>query len=119
LRPGGDLQRLDGGHTAQLRTAEGGHVSEAVDVQPARRAVAEQHRADRVHAAGQALAGDDDVRVDAVFGDAPQLTGAHQPGLHLVGDVEGAEAFGELFDRLEVTRWGKRESVRRGDGLHD
>ena len=119
LGAAGDLQRLDGGDAAEFGAAEGGDVREAVLIEPLGGPVAEHRRGDRIHPAGQALAGDHDVRFDAVLGDAPHLAGAHQAGLHLVGDVERVVALGELLDRLEVTRWGKRESVGGGDGLHD
>ena len=49
----------------------------------------------------------------------PHLAGAHQPGLHLVGDVQRAVPLAERLDRLQVAGLGQREAVGRRDRLHD
>ena len=119
LGPAGDLERLQRRHAAEFGAAERGHVGEAVLGQPARGGLAGQHHADRVHAAGDALAGHQDVRVDAVLADGPQLAGAHQPGLHLVGDVQRAVALAQFFHSGQVAGRGQREAVGGRDRLHD
>ena len=119
LGAGGDLEGLDRGDTSQFGAAERGDVSEAVLVEPLGGSVAEHRGGDRVHTAGEPLAGDHDVGVDAVLGDPPHLAGAHQPGLHLVGDVERVVPRAQVPDRFQVARRRKREPVGRGDRLHD
>ena len=119
LRAGADLQRLQRRDAAKLGTAEAGDVREAVFGQPSGALLADQHSGDRVHPAGQALAGHEDVRLDAVLGDPPHLPGAHQPGLHLVGDVDAAVQLAEFLDGFQIARFRQREAVGRRDRLHD
>jgi hypothetical protein len=104
LGPQGDLQGLQRGDAAELGSPEGRDVAEPVLVQPRARPLAQEHRRDGVHAAGQPLGGDEDVGVDAVPRDAPELTGAHEPDLHLVGDVQRVVLLAQTFDLLEVAR---------------
>ena len=65
------------------------------------------------------FAGDENVGLDAVLADGPQLAGSHEPGLHLVGDVERAVALAQLLDALEVAGVREREAVGGRDRLHD
>ena len=51
------------------------------------------------------------------FRDAPHLAGAHQPGLHLVGDVERPVALAQRLHPLQVAGVREREAVRRRNGL--
>ena len=119
LGPPADLEHLERDHAAELGTAAGGDVAEPVLLEPRRALLGHDHARDRVHAAGDALADDHDVGLDAGLRDAPHLAGAHEPGLHLVGDVEGAMPLAQPFDALEVSRLGQREPVRRGDRLEE
>ena len=122
-RPGlgarADLQRLDGSDAAELRSAECRDVTEAVLGEPAGAFFTCKDARDGIHAAGDPLARDHDVRLNPGLGDAPELARAHEAGLHLVGDIEGVVLLAQFLDRVEVSGVGKRESVGRGDRLHD
>ena len=85
----------------------------------ARALLGDDRAGDRVHAAGDPLADDHDVGLDPGLGDAPHLAGAHQPGLHLVGDVERAVPLAQPLDRLQVAGLGQREAVGRRDRLDE
>ena len=89
LRAVADFEGLEPSDAAELSAAEGRDVAEAIFGEPAGAALAHQHAGNGVHAAANALAGHEDVGLDAVLRDAPQLAGAHQTGLHLIGDIQG------------------------------
>src|SRR5262245_9474479 len=81
-RPVAELQGLQRRDAAELGATERRHVRETVLGEPTGTALAHQYRRDGIDPARQALAGDQDVRRDAVLADGPQLAGAHEPGLH-------------------------------------
>ena len=119
LRPGRDGHDRAGHPAAELGPAEGGDVRPAVVLQPGTGACGEQGRGDRVEAAGQALAGHEDVGGDVGALPRPRGTRAAQPGLHLVGDVQRAVAVAELADAREVVGGGGGEAHGGGDRLED
>ena len=69
---------ITSGDAAELGTAEGRHMAPAVFVQPRRRALVGDDGGDRIDAAGQPLAGDDDIGLEVVVLVAPQASGPSQ-----------------------------------------
>ena len=66
------------------------------------------------------LAEGDDVRHDAVLGEAPErLPDAAEAGLHLVGDAERAGGAGPRIGRDEVAGRNREDAVAREDVVAD
>ena len=97
----------------------GCHVTETVLRQPTRVVFAHDDAGDRIDAATDTLARHQYVRFHTVLRNAPQLTGAHQPGLHFVGNVQGIVLLTQLFDRREIAFCGHREPVGGGNRFHN
>ena len=119
FRPRADFEHLRRGKAAEFGTAEGRHVAEAVFGEPLPGPLIHDHRGDRIDAARQAFAGDQHVRHDAVGIDAPHFAGAHEAGLHLIGDIERADFLAGLLDRREIAGQRHREAIGRRNRLHD
>src|SRR5215213_10319484 len=92
LRPPADLEHLQRHDAPELGAPAGRDVAEAVLLEPGRALLGDDRAGDRVHASGDPLADDHDVRLDPGLRHAPHLAGPHQARLHLVGDVERAVA---------------------------
>ena len=57
--------------------------------------------------------------VTPILRDAPELPGAHEAGLHLVGDVERVVAFTEFLHRRQIAFMRHGKTVGCRNGLHD
>ncbi len=117
--PQRDIQGGGGDRTPELRTAEGGHVREPVTVQPGRGAFVEDRGAHRIHAPAESFACHDDVGLDTLGVNTPQIAGTAETGLHFVGNVQGARRLARLLRRREVAGLGHRETVCCGHRFQD
>ena len=119
FRPLADFEHLERHDAADLGAACGRHMGESVLLEPAGAALGHDAAGNRIEAAGDALARHQHIRLDAVFADGPHHAGAHEAGLHLVGDVKRVETLAELLDGRQVSLVRHREAVGGRDRLHD
>jgi hypothetical protein len=74
---------------------------------------------DRTHAAGQALSGNEDVRLDAQGLDPPTAGRCGPICLNLVGDVESTVFAAERLSRGEIALRRHREAIGCRHGLQE
>ena len=114
-----DVEDLRGDDASEVRSTVRRDVHERLVVVEAVYGRRHQGRSDRVDAATETLAGDDDVWLDTVVLVAPHPTAAAEARLHLVEHEQHAALTAQSLDPREVSLGWHRHPERRRDRLED
>ncbi len=110
-----DLERSPGDGTGQGVTTEG--TAMIAGVEDGHDGPGGQHRRNRVEAAGEGFADDDDVGGDAFVLEGKELAGTAQAGLNLVHDQENVVGLADVLGRLQVAVRGHQDTGFALDGF--